>query len=262
LPKRGAATTANPSITVRNGNEGDLVVAKGKRIAALIVAAGEGHRLGMSQPKAFVALGDEPILAHTLRPFEACRRIQSLHLVLREQDIESWHEEILVRYAFRKSKPPVAGGARRQDSVRLGLETVEEGTDVVLIHDGARPFVDGAMLDRLLDALEEVPAVVVAVPTKETVKVVSSGGLIVETPARDRLWTVQTPQAFEFHTILKAHRKALDEGITATDDSTLVERLGVPVRVVHGSYRNIKITTPEDLRVAQAFLEDRKTAES
>lgn len=228
-----------------------------KKVAALIVAAGEGRRMGSFHAKAFIPLEGVPILVHAIQPFEACRRIQSLYLVLREQDIRSWDGEILKRFPFKKTKPPVVGGSRRQDSVRLGLEAITEDIDTVLIHDGARPFVDESVLEKLLDTMEEAPAAVIAVPTKETLKIVSSHGHILETPARERLWHIQTPQAFDFHIIAEAHHKALADGVVATDDSTLVERLGVPVAVVEGSYRNIKITTPEDLIFARALLEDR-----
>ncbi len=228
-----------------------------KRVAALIVAAGEGRRMGAPQTKAFIPLKGIPILAHTIQPFEACRRIQSLYVVLRKQDLDPWHQKVLHRFPFKKIKPPVAGGVERQDSVRLGLESIEEDTDVVLIHDGVRPFVDASMIERLLDTVEEAQAAVVAVPAKETVKVVSSHGQVLDTPAREGLWYVQTPQAFDYRLILDAHRKALADGIGTTDDSTLVERLGIPVMVVQGSYRNIKITTPEDLIIARALLGDR-----
>jgi 2-C-methyl-D-erythritol 4-phosphate cytidylyltransferase len=229
----------------------------GRKVAALIVAAGEGHRIKAPRGKAFLPLNDVPILVYAIQPFEACRRIQSLYIVLRDQDIDSWHEEVLRSFPFKKTKPPVVGGARRQDSVRLGLEAIREDIDTVLIHDGARPFVDEAVIQRLLDIMEEAPAAVVAVPAKETIKVVSSKGHILETPARESLWHIQTPQAFDFHTIVEAHQSALNDGLAATDDSTLVERLGVQVMVVEGSYRNIKITTPEDLVLARALLENR-----
>jgi 2-C-methyl-D-erythritol 4-phosphate cytidylyltransferase len=228
-----------------------------KKVAALIVAAGEGRRMETFRTKAFIPLKDVPILVHAIQPFETCSHIQSLYLVLREQDIPAWHEEILKKIPFKKTRPPVVGGSRRQDSVRLGLEAIREDIDTVLIHDGARPFVDDRMLEELLDTMEEARAAVVAVRAKETLKIVSSRGHILETPARERLWHIQTPQAFDFHLIVEAHHKALADGIVATDDSTLVERLGIPVTVVQGSYRNIKITTPEDLIIARALLENR-----
>lgn len=228
-----------------------------RRVAALIVAAGEGRRMGTHRTKAFVPLKGVPILVYAIQPFEACSSIQSLYLVLRKQDLQSWHQEILEKFPFKKTKPPVAGGLRRQDSVRLGLESIREDIDIVLIHDGARPFVDASMLERLLDKMEEAQAAVVAVPAKETMKIVSSHSRVLETPAREVLWHIQTPQAFDYRIIVEAHHKAVEDGIVATDDSTLVERLGIPVTVVQGSYKNIKITTPEDLIIARALIENR-----
>ena len=213
--------------------------------------------MGTPHSKAFLRLNDTPILIHAIRPFEACDRIQCLYLVLREQDLHTWRSEILRKFPMKKTRPPVAGGSRRQDSVRLGLDAIEEEIDTVLIHDGVRPFVDSALIERLIDTMEEAPAAVVAVPTKETVKVVSPSSRVLETPMRDSLWQIQTPQAFDFQTIVEAHRKALSDGVEATDDSTLVERLGVRVTVVQGSYRHIKITTREDLVMARALLENR-----
>lgn len=227
------------------------------RVAALIVAAGEGRRMETSQPKAFIPLEGLPIVVHTIQPFEACSRIQSLHLVFRKEDLQSWHQKVLDEFRFRKTRPPVAGGSRRQDSVRLGLESIKEDVDIVLIHDGARPLVDAPMLERLLDRAEESQAVVVGVPAKETIKIVSSEGRVLETPARGGLWHVQTPQAFDYGLIIEAHRKALADGVVSTDDSALVERLDIPVTVVEGSYENIKITTPEDLIIARALLANR-----
>ena len=227
----------------------------GKKVAAVIVAAGEGRRMGTSRAKAFIPLNGTPMLVYAIRPFEACSRIQSLHPVLRKEDIHSWHQKILEKFPFKKANSPVAGGSSRQDSVRLGLESIREDIDIVLIHDGVRPFVDARMLEQLLDTMEEAQAAVLAVPAKETMKVVSSGGRVLETPDREALWHIQTPQAFDHRIILEAHRKALADGIMATDDSTLVERLGIPVTVVQGSYRNIKITTSEDLIIARALLE-------
>ncbi|NIQ38094.1 MAG: 2-C-methyl-D-erythritol 4-phosphate cytidylyltransferase [Proteobacteria bacterium] len=215
--------------------------------------------MGAPQTKAFIPLKRIPILAHTIRPFEACSRIQSIYLVLRDQDIPSWQQRIVDKFSFTKTKPPVAGGSRRQDSVRLGLEAIKQDIDIVLIHDGARPFIDTAILERLLETMKEFQAAVVAVPAKETIKVVSSKGRVLETPTREGLWHIQTPQAFDYRLILDAHRQALTDGVVATDDSTLIERLDVPVAVVQGSYRNIKITTPEDLLIARTLLENRGT---
>jgi 2-C-methyl-D-erythritol 4-phosphate cytidylyltransferase len=228
----------------------------GKRVAGVIVAAGEGRRMGTPGSKAFLPINGIPIVVYAIRPFEACSRVQSLYPVLREDDVHAWRSEILKKFPFKKMKPPVVGGSSRQESVRLGLESIREDIDIVLIHDGVRPFVGARVLERLLATMEETQAAVLAVPAKETMKIVDSSGHVLETPARKALWQIQTPQAFEYSTVLAAHHKALADGITATDDATLVERLGVPVKIVQGSYRNIKITTNEDLITAQSLLKE------
>lgn len=211
--------------------------------------------MGGACPKAFLLLRDIPILVHAIRPFETCPQIRSVYIVLRQEDIRAWEDRVLKEYPFTKAKPPVVGGPTRQDSVRLGLEAIREDIDAVLIHDGVRPFVEVSLLDRLLRTLEGAPAAVPAVPAKETVKLVSSTGQVLETPRRDSVWNVQTPQAFDFSAIVEAHQRALTEGIVATDDAALIERMGLPVTVVQGSYRNIKVTTPDDLVIAQALLD-------
>jgi 2-C-methyl-D-erythritol 4-phosphate cytidylyltransferase len=229
-----------------------------KKAAALIVAAGEGSRMGSVQGKVFLPLDGIPILVRAIRPFEACEQIESIHVVLREQDFPAWLQEVSRKFSFKKVRTPVAGGLRRQDSVRLGLESIREDFDIILIHDGARPLLDVSMLARVLSTMEGVQAAVMAVPAKDTLKSISPQGQVMETLTRDTLWHTQTPQAFDYHLIVEAHRRALEEGFLATDDSMLVERLGVPVVVVRGSYDNIKITTPEDLAIARAILESRR----
>jgi len=236
-----------------------IAVGMRKKAVALIVAAGEGRRMGIPRSKAFIPLEGIPLVALAVRSFETCDRIHSLYPVLRKQDFLAWDQEVLTRFPLKKAKPPVAGGLTRQDSVRLGLESIgdEEEIDVVLIHDGARPFLDISHVEQLLDTMEKAQAAVLAVPAKETIKVVSTENHVLETPARGSLWHIQTPQAFVFSAILEAHRKALRDGVSATDDATLLEHIGVPVIIVQGSYRNIKITTREDLIMARALLNDR-----
>jgi 2-C-methyl-D-erythritol 4-phosphate cytidylyltransferase len=199
-----------------------------------------------------------PLVAYALRPFEACQRIQSIYPVLRNQDFTAWEQEILKPFRPRKARSPVAGGPTRQDSVRLGLESMEKQDDigVVLIHDGARPFLDTSHVEQLLDTMDDAQAAVLAVPVKDTIKIIAEGHVL-GTPTRGTLWHIQTPQAFDYPLILEAHRKAFTDGMVATDDATLAEHMGVPVMVVRGSYRNIKITTKEDLVMARALVKDR-----
>jgi len=226
-------------------------------VAALIVAAGEGHRTGAPQAKAFIPLEGIPLVAYAVQPFEDCHRIQSIYPVLRNQDFTAWEQKVLNPFRLRKARPPVAGGPTRQDSVRLGLESIkkQEEIDVVLIHDGARPFLDTSHVEQLLDTMEDAQAAVLAVPAKDTIKIIAEGHVL-DTPPRGSLWHIQTPQAFDYALILEAHRKAFTDGIIATDDATLAEHMGVPVMIVRGSYRNIKITTKEDVVMARALLKD------
>jgi len=224
-------------------------------VHVLIPAAGMGRRMGASINKQYLQLAGRPILAHTLTPFEQHPGIDSIVVVSPEAEIPFCREQVVERFDFRKVTAVVPGGEERQDSVRNGLEAlgeVDDG-DLVLIHDGVRPLIDAALISRLIEALGTLQACLAGVPAKDTVKEVA-GGVVVATPERSRLWLAQTPQAFRLGLIREAHRRALREGYRATDDAMLAEWCGHPVHMVMGSYRNIKITTPEDLVVAEAML--------
>lgn len=224
-------------------------------VIALLPAAGFGSRMqstGIS--KQYLLLGDRPILAHTLAHFDRHPQIDRIVITVPAADIDYCHTDIVLRYGFRKVAQLAPGGAERQDSVRNGLEACA-GTDddMVLIHDGVRPFVSAAMISTAITAARECGACVVGMPVKDTVKRVRNG-LVVDTPERSSLWVAQTPQAFCFPLIRAAHADAKAAGFLGTDDASLVERLGHPVAMVAGDYRNIKITTPDDLLVARGFL--------
>ncbi|MDY0270255.1 2-C-methyl-D-erythritol 4-phosphate cytidylyltransferase [Trichloromonas sp.] len=224
------------------------------KVYALLPAAGLGRRMGASLNKQYLALADRPILAHTLALFEGHPRVDGIYVVSPEDEIPFCRQEVIERYGFAKVLGLVAGGAERQDSVRNGLRAcAAEAEDIVLIHDGVRPLCPPACIDRAIDAACRIGACVVGVPVKDTIKEVD-GGLVRGTPERRRLWQAQTPQAFRYGLIRDAHERALAEGWVGTDDASLVERLGRPVAMVAGDYRNIKITTPEDLLLARAFL--------
>jgi len=205
--------------------------------------------------KQYLRLADRPILAHTLTPFEQHPEIDSIVVISPEEEIPYCREQVIERFAFRKVVALVPGGEERQDSVRNGLESLEDAAedDLVLIHDGVRPLVDAALISRLVGAAKEYSAALAGVPAKDTVKEVDAG-VVVATPERDRLWLAQTPQAFRLGLIREAHRRAVREGFRATDDAMLAEWCGHAVHMTMGSYRNIKITTPEDLVVAEAWL--------
>jgi 2-C-methyl-D-erythritol 4-phosphate cytidylyltransferase len=176
-------------------------------------------------------------------------------VVVNEKDIIYCKQNIVERYGFEKVKVLVSGGGTRQESVARGLGQVGEDCGIILIHDGARPFIDAASIASSIDAAEEFGAACVAVPVKDTVKSADSEDFVNSTPDRSRLWSIQTPQAFKADIIKKAHRIAAEEGFSGTDDAVLAERLGHRLKLVMGSYFNIKITTQEDLVLAEAIAE-------
>ncbi|WP_236026998.1 2-C-methyl-D-erythritol 4-phosphate cytidylyltransferase [Geomonas diazotrophica] len=218
-----------------------------------------GKRMGAGSNKQYLMLDGMPILARTVQTFEEADCIDAIYLVSPEQEIPFCRSEVVERYGFTKVRAIVPGGSERQHSVYNGLRALEdiEPDDLVLIHDGVRPFVSVRMLEEACAAAREAGASVVAVPVKDTVKVVREG-VITETPPRETLWLAQTPQAFRYDLIRAAHDEAAAAGFLGTDDASLMERQGKPVRVVPGDYRNIKITTPEDMILAEAFLKEMK----
>lgn len=226
-----------------------------KKIFALIPAAGMGKRMGAGSNKQYLLLDGVPILAHTLRVFQDAPFIEGIYLVTPEQEIPFCQSEVVERYGFSKVRTIIPGGAERQHSVLNGLNAMEgvEQDDLVLIHDGVRPFVAVDALERAAATAHEFGGAVVAVPVKDTVKV-ARDGIITDTPPREQLWLAQTPQAFRFGLIREAHASAAAEGFLGTDDASLMERQGWQLRIVMGDYRNIKITTPEDMALAEAFL--------
>ena len=213
----------------------------------IIVAAGSGTRFRAKLPKPFVLLRGKPLIAHSLNIFEQNSAVNGIIVV--------GHKEYLGRFEnlakrFKKINAVVAGGATRADSVKNGLAVVDQDTDIVLVHDAARPLIDQGMIMRLMAALRKHKAAIVAVPVKATIKKVNPKTFNVqETPKRSLLWEVQTPQGFYKDVLVKAHQQKFKG--EATDDAMLAEHMGVKVKVVMGDYRNIKITTPEDLDIAK-----------
>ena len=221
---------------------------------AVIVAAGRSSRMG-GVDKTFAPLLDSPLIAHTVERFETHPLIGEIVLVLAEESVARGRELATAR-GWRKATRVCAGGARRQDSVYNGLMALSP-CDLALVHDGARPCVDAAMLERGIRAAAEHGAAVAGTPVKDTIKRVSPDLLIEDTPERARLWAAQTPQVFRYALLLEAHRRS--EG-DYTDDAAMVEAIGHPVRMFEGTYENIKVTTAGDLVVAEAFLrENRQT---
>jgi len=220
----------------------------------IVVAAGLGRRLNSKVPKALVLLKGKPLISYCLKVFEGHHAIDGVVVVGTSGHLSQF---IRLTRPFKKVRAVVAGGALRSDSVKSGLKALSPDTDMVLVHDAARPFIDHAMLDRLFASLNKNKAAIVGVPVKFTVKKVDRKTLnIKETPARDDLWEAQTPQGFQKDILTKAHARKFKE--EATDDAVLVERMGCKVKMVMGDYRNIKVTTPEDLKLAQQLLTEKK----
>ena len=231
--------------------------------AAIVLAAGSGTRMGAGQPKQFLDLEGKPLVWYSLSCFQESEQIHAVVLVTSEDAVDYCRKEIVEKYGLTKVKAVTAGGKERCDSVYAGLKALdilEEAVDYVLIHDSARPFVEDAILSRSIEAAQETGACTVAVPSKDTVCLSDAVNSITSVPDRRNVWIVQTPQVFSFSLILRAHealrqREGGLDGIT--DDAMVVRRaFGTEVKLALGSYRNIKVTTPEDLAVARGFLRE------
>ena len=219
-------------------------------IGAVIVAAGRSSRMG-GVDKTFAPLLGAPLIAHTVERFEGHPAVGEIALVLAAESVDRGQELAAAR-GWRKVTQVCAGGERRQDSVYNGLLALST-CDLALVHDGARPCVDAATLERGIRAAAEHGAAVAGTPVKDTIKRVSPELIIEDTPERARLWAAQTPQVFRYELLLEAHRRSVGD---FTDDAAMVESLGYPVRMFEGSYENIKVTTAGDLVVAEAFLRE------
>lgn len=226
------------------------------KISAVIVAAGRGTRMNMDINKVYVEVYGKPILARTIQVFEKCSYIDEIILVVGSQELIHCKQNVIDFYGFTKVKALVCGGEERQNSVYNGILEVSEDCDIVLIHDGARPFVTEDNIIDSIDAAYEYGAASVAVPVKDTIKVSDTEDFASETLDRSKLWSIQTPQAFRYGVIAQAHERAVKEGFMGTDDAVLVERMGQKMKLVPGNYYNIKITTKEDLCIARAITEE------
>lgn len=231
-----------------------------KYCTAIILAAGTGSRMKSQVAKQFLLLEDKPLIWYALDMVRKSQVIDSCVLVTGEQEVPYVQKEIVQKYGFDKVDAVIAGGAERYLSVLQAMEWLGEGDGYVFIHDGARPFLTEEILQRTYQAAEAFHACVAAMPSKDTVKLADEKGLAVSTPDRRRVWNVQTPQVFERNLIVNAYRKLKEtlktEEIAVTDDASVVELFTeVRVKLVEGSYQNIKVTTPEDLLIAQAFLQ-------
>lgn len=222
-------------------------------VTAIIAAAGSGRRMGREMNKVFLPLAGRPVLARTAAAMAACPEVDGLVVVVAPGE-EAGAEAVLAAAGLAKPWRVVAGGSERQHSVMKALAAVPEVCEYIVVHDGARPLVEPAAISAAIAAARAGGAAGVAVPVKDTIKEVDEAGFIAATPDRSRLWAIQTPQVFAAGLLRQAYAAAADAGVVATDDAALVERMGAKVIIVPGSYRNLKITTPEDLVMAEALL--------
>ena len=227
------------------------------RVGVIVPAAGQGARMGALMPKQYLELAGLPVLGHTLRVLTSSPAVNELVLVCPPGEEDYCRNMILAPLGIPKISAIVPGGKERQESVYNGLLALSAATELVVIHDGARPLLRREHLEAVLAAATEWGAATLAVPVKDTVKLAGANLLVDSTLPRERLWLTQTPQAFAYSLLIKAHRQAMQDGFLGTDDAALVEALGEPVRLVEGSYSNLKITTAEDLLIAEALLEVR-----
>ena len=233
----------------------------GKKCAAIVLAAGSGKRMGTKVPKQFLELDGKPILYYCLKTFEDSF-IDEIVIVCRPEDEEYVRTEIACKYSFEKITRITAGGKERYHSVAAGLEAIEE-CDYVFIHDGARPFVNDDILDASFRGVSEYHSAITSVPAKDTVKIADENRFVCETPKRDRVYLMQTPQTFDFDEIRQCYRmlinneeELISKGIAITDDAMVMEYFGDRrVYLSQGDYKNIKVTTPEDIAIAKMFLE-------
>lgn len=223
--------------------------------SVVIVSAGRGSRMKADINKQFLKIGDKEVIAHTIDKFYNNKNIGEIIIVVREDEKEFFQVNIIDKYGYENIKI-VFGGKERQDSVYNGLKEVGQNCEIVLIHDGARPFVTNEIIEKSIECAKEYKCAIVGVPVKDTIKIVDENNEVCDTPNRSTLWSIQTPQVFDYSLIITAHEKAKYDKYYGTDDSMLMEYLGYSVKVVEGSYNNIKITTPEDLKIAEEILRE------
>lgn len=210
--------------------------------------------MGNGPKKQYRLLGGLPVVSRTLNVFEGLEAVKEIVLVVPPGEEEFCYREIIKPFGYRKIAAVVPGGTHRQESVWAGLQHFTYPPEVVVVHDGVRPLVRPALVEAAIEAAASWGAAVVAVPAKDTVKLTDGAGFVAQTLPRNQVYLAQTPQAFRFEVLLTAHRRAQQEGFYGTDDTVLVERLGLPVKVVQGAYENLKLTTPEDFTIAAALL--------
>lgn len=228
------------------------------KIAAVIPAAGQGKRMGLPYNKQFAKVGEMPVVLRTIFVFLTSGVVDFVIVICAKGEEEYYTKSELNKFGINGEIVVVTGGRERQDSVYKGLMAVPDECNYIMVHDGARPLVTREVIQDAAEQVKMHKAVVTGVPVKDTVKMTDADEMVCETLPRERLWQIQTPQSFEKRLLLEAYEKAFNDNFYGTDDASLVERLGVPVKIVYGSYENFKITTPEDLVIAEAVLERRR----
>lgn len=225
-------------------------------IAAIVAAAGLGTRMGNAIAKPYLLLAGKPILAHTLGVFEKIPEVREVTLVVHPEELDYCQDKVISPYGFKKVLRLVPGGKERQDSVYNALKALknEDDLEIVLVHDGVRPFVSPEQVGRVIQAARSHGAAVLGLPVQDTLKTVTAEGHIRQTLERKDVWQIQTPQAFQAALLRRAFVEAYSRNFYGTDESSLVEQLHQPVVVVPGSALNLKITTPDDLALAEAIL--------
>lgn len=233
----------------------------GYKTTAIILAAGQGKRMQSTVHKQYLLLQNEPILYYSLKAFEDSI-VDNIVLVVGNGEINYCRKEFLEKYGFSKVNVIVEGGTERYHSVLNGIQAIKWGCDYIFIHDGARPFVTTEIIKKVYDEVVQAKACVVGMPVKDTIKISNENRYVANTPPRALVWQIQTPQVFErtlitsaYEKLLKEEERLLAKGISITDDAMVVEYfMNMPIKLVQGSYENIKITTPEDLEIANIFI--------
>ena len=228
------------------------------KVVAVVPAGGTGKRMGAGIPKQFLMLDGVPLMLHALRVLDRTPGVREVILVVPKEERDRALAEVVEQHGLKKVLKVVPGGATRQESVQHGLNEVGEDVEIVVVHDAVRPFITEDRIERSIEAARKHGGAIVAVPMKDTPKQVGPDRLIQRTLDRTELWLAQTPQTFRRALVVEAYRTAAIAHVHATDDAALVERLGHKVVIVEGSWENIKITTPEDMILAEAILAARK----
>jgi 2-C-methyl-D-erythritol 4-phosphate cytidylyltransferase len=224
------------------------------KIVALIAAAGKSKRMNTKISKPYIPVFRKPILAYTIDKFERCKLINKIYLIINKEEKDLCYNNIILKYSFLKVQELISGGDSRQDSVYNGLKALDSNTDIVVIHDGARPLVKETLIQDSIKAAQKYGSAIAAIPVKDTVKKCRRDFFINRTLKREEIWRAQTPQTFKYDIIISAYYQAYEENFRATDDSAVVEKYGHKVKIIIGSEENIKITTPFDIIMVENFI--------